>query len=65
MRTLEKPLLLLAGLALAAVAACVAAQERWPVRPVRLVHGFTSGGSVDITARLLAARIRRSRDSST
>ena len=57
MRTLEKPLLLLAGLALAAVALGAAAQERWPVRPVRLVHGFTSGGSVDITARLLAARL--------
>ena len=57
MRPLEKPLLLLAGLVLAAVAFCAAAQERWPVRPVRLVHGFTSGGSVDITARLLAARL--------
>jgi tripartite-type tricarboxylate transporter receptor subunit TctC len=57
MRTLEKPLLLLAGLALAAAACCATAQERWPVRPIRLVHGFTSGGSVDITARLLAARM--------
>ena len=55
MRMLEKPLLLLAGLMLAAGSTGAAAQERWPNRPVRMVHGFTSGGSVDITARLLAA----------
>lgn len=30
------------------------AVDKWPTRPVRMVHGFTSGGSVDITARLLA-----------
>lgn len=28
--------------------------QTWPVKPIRMVHGFTSGGSVDITARLLA-----------
>lgn len=27
----------------------------WPTKPIRMVHGFISGGSVDITARLLAA----------
>ena len=32
-------------------------QERWPNRPIRFVHGFPPGGSVDITARLLAARM--------
>ncbi|HEX3170653.1 MAG TPA: hypothetical protein VHQ88_08725, partial [Burkholderiales bacterium] len=29
------------------------ASAQWPTRPIRLVHGFISGGSVDITARLL------------
>lgn len=29
--------------------------QAWPVKPIRMVHGFISGGSVDITARLLAA----------
>jgi tripartite-type tricarboxylate transporter receptor subunit TctC len=34
-----------------------AAESSYPVRPVRLVHGFISGGSVDITARMLAAQL--------
>jgi len=29
--------------------------QAWPTKPIRMVHGFISGGSVDITARLLAA----------
>src|SRR6187551_1706472 len=35
-------------------------KDNWPARPVRLVHGFISGGSVDITARLLAAHLTES-----
>jgi tripartite-type tricarboxylate transporter receptor subunit TctC len=31
--------------------------DTWPSRPVRLVHGFISGGSVDITARLLSTHM--------
>lgn len=27
----------------------------WPARPIRMIHGFISGGAVDITARLVAA----------
>ena len=57
MRALHKSFFLLAGLVLAAIACCVGAQERWPNRPIRFVHGFPPGGSVDITARLLAARM--------
>ncbi|WP_017758832.1 tripartite tricarboxylate transporter substrate binding protein [Pseudacidovorax intermedius] len=33
-----------------------AAPANWPNRPVRIVHGFTTGGPVDNLARLLAAQ---------
>src|SRR6185369_17217011 len=36
-------------------AAGSARAQAWPVKPLRLTHGFIAGGSVDITARLLAA----------
>ena len=50
-----------AGMALGAALAATAAQAQtgtdreWPTRPVRMIHGFISGGAVDITARLVAA----------
>ena len=31
--------------------------DKYPTRPVRMLHGFISGGNVDITARLLAAQM--------
>ena len=41
----------------ASVALAQSGSAKWPTRPVRLVHGFISGGSVDITARLLAGHM--------
>jgi tripartite-type tricarboxylate transporter receptor subunit TctC len=48
---------ILGAIALAACALSLCAQERWPTRPIRFLHGFPPGGSVDITARLLAAQM--------
>ncbi len=48
-------ILLVLALLPAAVLPAVAQAQAWPTKPVRMVHGFISGGSVDITARLLAA----------
>ena len=42
---------------LVAASAHAQSTDKWPTRPVRLVHGFISGGSVDITARLLATHM--------
>jgi tripartite-type tricarboxylate transporter receptor subunit TctC len=51
---------LVIGAALVSSAPDASAQSnttKWPTRPVRLVHGFISGGSVDITARLIGAHM--------
>jgi tripartite-type tricarboxylate transporter receptor subunit TctC len=47
----------LCGALIIAAALSANAQERWPNKPVRFIHGFPPGGSVDITARLLAAQM--------
>ncbi len=45
---------LIAVLALSFAAAAAQSQEAWPNRPIRIIHGFGSGGPVDFLARLLA-----------
>jgi tripartite-type tricarboxylate transporter receptor subunit TctC len=49
----------LAALAIAALclAAAPAASQDYPVRPVRVLVGFTPGAAADITARVLAGRL--------
>ncbi len=37
-----------------------AAQPQWPVKSIRMVHGFTSGGAVDLLARLMAQQLTQS-----
>ena len=46
-----------AAAANAPVAAQPAAEQQWPVRSMRVVHGFTSGGAVDLLARLMAQQL--------
>lgn len=43
------------ALALFASASAAAGADAYPYRPVRLVHGFSTGGNVDITARIVGA----------
>jgi tripartite-type tricarboxylate transporter receptor subunit TctC len=41
------------GAAVVPVSSKMAAAQTWPVRPVRLIVGYTPGGSADLTARLM------------
>ena len=59
-RTSERNINAIVAVLLLLCATAASAQttgDKWPTRPVRLVHGFIPGGSVDITARLLAAHM--------
>ena len=51
---------LLRGIALTGAAAALPGQvfaQAWPVRPIRILVGFTPGGLPDITARLIGQRL--------
>src|SRR5258707_7186033 len=45
---------LAAGVAAVPAASRLASAQSYPARPVRLIIGYTPGGSADITARLMA-----------
>jgi len=43
------------GLAAALAGAVPVYAQDYPARPIRIIHGFTPGGPVDVTARIIAA----------
>ncbi len=45
------------GIVAVACAATDASAQRYPVKPIRLLVGFTSGSGTDVTARMLAQRL--------
>lgn len=49
--------LALAGLATALASPWVAAQEKWPSRPIRIVVPFGAGGVADLTARAVGEKL--------
>jgi tripartite-type tricarboxylate transporter receptor subunit TctC len=50
--------LLVLGAALPAIGPALAQQSAYPVKPIRLVVGYTPGGGNDLIARIVAARLQ-------
>lgn len=48
----------LGAIAAAGLAPWAWAQQQWPDRPLRLVHGFGAGGNADVVARLVAQALQ-------
>ena len=48
----------LAALALVLGAAPLAAQDKWPTQPIRIINAFAAGGATDITLRTAAEELR-------
>ena len=57
MRAASRLTVLGTGALLAAVAVGVGAQTDYPVKPIRLVHGFTTGGISDVLSRAIGAKL--------
>jgi tripartite-type tricarboxylate transporter receptor subunit TctC len=49
-----------AALLMAATAPVAAAQDAWPTRPVKIIVPYPPGGTTDLLARLMAARLTES-----
>ena len=49
---------LAAGAAVPSSVSSIARAETYPARPIRLIIGYTPGGSADLTARLMGQWLR-------
>ena len=46
-------------LAVALSTSCVAAEQAWPVRPIRFIVPYAAGGGTDSLGRMIAQQIGR------
>lgn len=60
MRTTRAVLQCMAGMLMAMATAAVSAQPKYPAAPVRMLVGTPAGGTTDVIARLIAAKMSQS-----